>query len=221
MNRESKILGVVGLGGFAKEIAWHIRESNIELNKMRKKIEIRYISADRIKEIFFEGFEVITESHFLESIHERRYHLITIANPILRRSIDVKYTKAGSQPQSIVSKHSRIADGSVVGPGAAICPGVIIMPNVKIGNAFHANINSYVAHDCVIGNYVTFSPGVMCNGNVIIEDNVFVGAGAIIRNGTRDNPTVIGHDSVIGMGAVVTKNVNPGETVVGIPAKKF
>ena len=221
VNTEAKTLGIVGLGGFAKEIAWYILESNINISEINKSIQVHYISAEKTDEIFFEGFEVIAETDFLVSLSNPRSHFITVADPRIRSSIDAKYTKAGSLPQSIVSKNSRIANSAIVGAGSAVCPGVMIMPNVKIGSSFHANINSYVAHDCVIGNYVTFSPGVMCNGNVIIEDNVFVGTGAIIRNGTRNNPIVIGQNSVIGMGAVVTKNVNPGETVVGMPAKKF
>ena len=221
VNSEAKMLGIVGLGGFAKEIAWYILESNINITKLSKSIQVRYISAEKTDEIFFEGFEVIAETDFLISPSNPRSHFITVADPHTRRRIDAKYTNTGSLPQSIVSKNSRIANSAVVGAGSAVCPGVMIMPNVKIGIGFHANINSYVAHDCVIGNYVTFSPGVMCNGNVIIEDNVFDGTGAIIRNGTRNNPIVIGQNSVIGMGAVVTKNVNSGETVVGMPAKKF
>ena len=39
---------------------------------------------------------------------------------------------------------------------------------------------------------MTFSPGAICNGSVIIEDNVFIGSGAIIRNGKLERPLVIG-----------------------------
>ena len=164
VNSEAKMLGIVGLGGFAKEIDWYILESNINITKLSKSIQVRYISAEKTDEIFFEGFEVIAETDFLISSSNPRSHFITVADPHTRRRIDAKYTNTGSLPQSIVSKNSRIANSAIVGAGSAVCPGVMIMPNVKIGSGFHANINSYVAHDCVIGNYVTFSPGVMCNG---------------------------------------------------------
>lgn len=48
-----------------------------------------------------------------------------------------------------------------------------------IGRSFHANIYSYVAHDCIIGDYVTFAPSVKCTGNVVIEDCVYIGTGAM------------------------------------------
>jgi hypothetical protein len=91
--------------------------------------------------------------------------------------------------------------------------------NISIGKSFHANIYSYVAHDCKIGDYVTFAPGAKCNGNVIIEDYAYIGTGAIIKPGSKNKPLVIGQGAVIGMGAVVTKSVSPGVTVFGNPAK--
>ncbi len=54
--------------------------------------------------------------------------------------------------------------------GSALSPFVTIGSNVKIGKCFHANLYSYVEHDCVIGDFVTFAPGVKCNGNIHIHD---------------------------------------------------
>ncbi len=52
-----------------------------------------------------------------------------------------------------------------------------------------------------------------------VHDYVYVGTGAIIKNGTKDKPLVIGEGSIIGMGAVVIKDVEPYTTVVGNPAR--
>ena len=90
---------------------------------------------------------------------------------------------------------------------------------MRIGKSFHANIYSYVAHDCRIGDFVTFAPKVCCNGNVHIEDHAYIGTGAIIRQGTPERPLVIGEGAVVGMGAVVTRDVPAGVTVVGNPAR--
>lgn len=91
--------------------------------------------------------------------------------------------------------------------------------NIKIGRYFHTNIYSYVEHDCQIGDYVTFAPSVKCNGNVVIENNAYIGTGAIIRQGKPGKPLVIGKHAIVGMGAVVTKDVPAGVTVVGNPAR--
>jgi acetyltransferase-like isoleucine patch superfamily enzyme len=76
-----------------------------------------------------------------------------------------------------------------------------------------------VEHDCTIGDFVTFAPGVQCNGNVIVHDFAYVGAGAVIKQGRPSVPLTIGRGATIGMGAVVTRSVAPGETVVGNPAR--
>ena len=68
---------------------------------------------------------------------------------------------------------------------------------------------------------MTFAPRVQCNGYVHIQDHAYIGASAVIKNGTDDAPLIIGKGAVIGMGAVVTKNVPPFTTVVGNPAKPF
>jgi acetyltransferase-like isoleucine patch superfamily enzyme len=110
-------------------------------------------------------------------------------------------------------------DDVVMGEGALLCPFVTITSNIRIGTAFHANLYSYVEHDCVIGDYVTFAPGVKCNGNVHIEDHAYIGSGAVIKQGALAEPLVIGRGAVVGMGAVVTKSVPAGVTVVGNPAR--
>ena len=40
----------------------------------------------------------------------------------------------------------------------------------------------------MIGDFVTFAPGVKCNGNIHIEDHVYIGAGAVIKQGTPAQP---------------------------------
>lgn len=105
--------------------------------------------------------------------------------------------------------------------GSILCPFVTITSNIIIGKSFHANIYSYVAHDCIIGDYVTFAPSVKCNGNVTIEDYVYIGTGAVIKQGKLNNPIVIGKGAVISAGAFVTRNVPAGITVFGNPAIKL
>ena len=91
--------------------------------------------------------------------------------------------------------------------------------NIRIGRHFHAHLYSYVAHDCLFGDFGTFAPGVWCNGNIVIEEHAYIGTGAVIKQGKPGEPLVIGRGATVGMGAVVTKSVPPGATVVGNPAK--
>ena len=65
---------------------------------------------------------------------------------------------------------------------------------------------------------MTFAPRVSCSGRIVIEDDAYIGTGAVLKQGTSDNPLTIGKGAVIGMGAIVIKDVPPGVTVVGNPA---
>jgi acetyltransferase-like isoleucine patch superfamily enzyme len=100
-----------------------------------------------------------------------------------------------------------------------LSPFVTLTSNIEIGRCFHANLYSYVEHDCRIGDFVTFAPAVRCNGNVHVHDHAYVGTGALLRQGTKERPLVVGEGAVVGMGAVVTRDVPPGATVVGNPAR--
>jgi acetyltransferase-like isoleucine patch superfamily enzyme len=127
----------------------------------------------------------------------------------------------GLKPWTVNALNVVTMDDVKLGEVAILSPFVTLTSNIRIGKYFHANINSYVEHDCVIGDFVTFAPAVKCNGNTVIEDDVFIGSGAIIKQGQPGKPLVIGRGAVVGMGAVVTKNISPGTTVVGNPAQQL
>lgn len=160
------------------------------------------------------GHEILTWTDFLGRQSGDKAVTIAIANPIIRKNVAGKCTAANialveARATSVVQM-----DDVIIGEGACLSPFVTFTSNIRIGRCFHANLYSYVEHDCVIGDFVTFAPGVMCNGNVHIEDHAYIGSGAVLRQGIR-----IGEGATVGMGAVVTRDVPPGITVVGNPAK--
>ena len=139
---------------------------------------------------------------------------IAIANSKVRETLDWRCAAAGVEVIGTRAPNVVIMDDVEIGAGALLSPFVAVTSNIRIGRCFHANLYSYVEHDCVIGDYVTFAPGVHCNGNVSIGDHAYIGAGAVIRQGLS-----IGAGATVGMGAVVTKNVPAGATVAGNPAR--
>ena len=140
--------------------------------------------------------------------------VIAIADGAVRRRLAGGITAA-----SLVSPLHRRGPDVDVGEGAIFCDFTMVTASSRIGRHFHGNYYSYVAHDCVVGDFVTFGPRAGCSGNVHIEDDVYVGAGALIRQGVPGRPLRIGRGAIIGMGAVVTKDVSAGTTVIGNPAR--
>ncbi|AIN57263.1 acetyltransferase [Pseudomonas soli] len=211
------IYAIVGAGGFGREVMPVARE----MLEQRRGETYRLVFVDDGEiEGPVNGHEVLSTEAFFALEASQRYFNVAIGSGATRERVSQRMLEQGAQPFQIRAQaQSVVLDGNEIGEGAVLCPFTTITSNAKIGRFFQSNIYSYVAHDCVIGDYVTFAPGVKCNGNVRIEDHAYIGTGAVIKQGTLERPIIIGKGAVVGMGAVVNKSVAPGETVVGNPAK--
>lgn len=210
-----KLYGIVGAGGFGREVMPMARQM-LAAQQGTAGYEMVFVvefgSTEPVN-----GHRVLTLEAF-EAAGGERHFSIAIAKSRARQRIAERLIAGGAAPFSVTAAHSVQLDGNRIGEGAIFCPFSMVTSNATIGRFFHGNYYSYVAHDCVIGDYVTFAPGVQCNGSVRIEDHAYIGAGAMLRQGSGERPMVIGAGAVVGMGAVVTRSVAPGETVVGNPA---
>lgn len=148
-----------------------------------------------------------------------RYFTIAIADSKVRARLAGDCIDKGVAPLSLVSDLAlQYADASI-GAGVVQCPFSTVSSEARIGRFVHLNFGVYVAHDCVIGDFVTFAPAAQCLGRVHIGEHAFVGAGAVIHQGTREKPRLIGAHAIIGMCAVVLSDVPDGVTVAGNPAR--
>ena len=190
-----------------------------QLAREQKNAEIVFIDDSLTEMALVNGHRAMNYLAFLNESASKKYVQIAIANSRVREKIAHRLEIDGIQLWSISADNVVLMDEVQIAEGSALSPFVTITSNIKIGKCFHANLYSYVEHDCVIGDFVTFAPGVKCNGNIHIHDHAYIGAGAMIKQGTPDQPLIIGAGAVVGMGAVVTKSVPAGATVVGNPAR--
>lgn len=217
--RSTALYGLVGAGGFGREVMPLARAQLAPL-VARGEAELVFVVEGEPPSPVVNGARVISLQQFL-SYPGPRYFNVAIGSGEARERIASDCETQGAKPFSIIAATAIMLDEVELGEGAIICDFVMLLSNVKIGRFFHANIYSYVAHDCVIGNFVTFAPRVACNGRSRLEDHVYVGTGAVLREGKHGDPRVIGAHAVIGMGAVVTRNVVQGSTVIGNPARSM
>jgi len=208
------LIGVYGASGFGREVMPVLRE------QLGNKDAIRCVFVDDAgSEASVNGHDCMTFEAFCAQPAASRAITIAIGSGAVRETLLRKCAGQNIPCIDVKAANALIMDNVKIAAGSILCPFTIITSNVIIGRQFHANIYSYVAHDCVIGDFVTFAPGVKCNGNVHIEDHAYIGTGAILRQGTPEKPLTIGAGATVGMGAVVTRDVPPGATVVGNPAK--
>ena len=212
----TEVYAIYGASGCGRSLMPVARQ---QLQRQHINAEIYFIDDSLTEEMTVNGHIALNYEAFKDLKADRKSVLIAIANSQIREEIAIKLEQDAIELWTIQADNVVRMDAIEIASGAALSPFVTLTSNIKIGKCFHANLYSYVEHDCIIGDYVTFAPGVKCNGNIHIEDHAYIGTGAVIKQGTPDKPLVIGKGAVVGMGAVVTKSVPPGVTVVGNPAR--
>lgn len=214
---ETHLYGVYGASGCGRS-TMPIAEKMLSAERGEGNYELVFID-DSPPASVVNGRRVLTYTEFLEAAAEFRALCIGISNSRIRQAIADRCRRDHVEFLSVLASNIVIMDYVEIGEGAIISPFVTITSNVTIGRHFHANLYSYVEHDCVIGDFVTLAPGVQCNGNVVIEDHAYLGAGCTLRQGHPGKPLVVGCGATVGMGAVVTRDVPAGETIVGNPGR--
>ena len=133
-----------------------------------------------------------------------------------------------------------------IGEGTRIWQYVVILPGAVIGRDGNICSHCFIENKVVVGDRVTVKCGVQLWDGVTLEDDVFVGSNATFTNDMKPrsrnaaaqlmptlvkkgatigaNATIlpgltIGEGAMVGAGAGVTKDVPPGCTVVGNPAR--
>lgn len=208
MTKVAKV-AIVGAGGFAREVLDVYEAIDLEFPGAMFKV-LGWIVEDA------EPGTVIGDLPVLGGADWRRAHpdvaaVIGIGSPAIRRRLDAELGppwERAVHPNAIVTRRVDIGEGTV------ITAGVILTTNIRLGRHVHLNLGATVGHDAVIGDFVTVSPGVHVSGRVTIEEDAFIGTGAVILEGLT-----VGHGAVVGAGAVVVRDVAPGTTVVGVPAR--
>jgi len=189
---------ILGSSGFAKEIAAYIKE-------FMPNVRVEFVDDTSKNAITVDEYVNKTTDNnrcatILGSGHPKnKNRMLSQINTDLLNIL---------HPRSVISKSAEIGNGCVIAPGAVISPWAIIGDNVLV------NYNATIGHNSIIGNLSTISPNSAVGGWVQIGNGVYVGSGAHIHERIK-----IGDESIVGMGAVVLKDVPPKHIAVGIPAK--
>ena len=207
---------VIGAGGHAQEVAWSLDEQT-------------RAGGRRCEFIFFDdrvppgplpsGLGDLAGTLDAVGSYARGADsrlVLGIGLPRTKSAVVSRLGQLGLPWATVIHPGATIGPGVSIGCGSYIGAGAVITVKVRIGQFVTVNFHCQVAHDDVLGDFVTLHPDVHLSGNVRIGDGAELGTGAIVIPGTT-----IGPWAVLGAGAVAVRSLAGERTYVGLPAHEL
>jgi len=204
------ILMLYGAGGLARELY------DVVIRSTPQKYEKIIFIDDFTEEGSFYDNEVIHFDTIKQRFGERidtLEGLVAVGEPSARELLTGRF-ELGIKLATVIDSTSIISTGAVIGAGTVICEFSTIHCNVNIGKSVLIQPYCDVGHDIIIGDYSVMSSNCTPGGQSVFGKRVYMG-----MNAASKEKLVIGDDVIIAMGAVVFKDIEPGATVVGNPAR--
>ncbi len=211
-------IAVYGAGGFGREVAWLAPACTIGTDRCEPVCFIDDRPA--VLGSTLNGLPVMELGEARQRFPDARA-VVAVGSCQVRQRMVEKASAAGYEFATLIHPRVERSAWMEIGDGTVICAGSILTVNIVLGQHVQINLDCTVGHDVVMADYCTLAPGVHVSGCVHLGQRVYLGTGAVIINGTPEEPLVIGEDTVVGAAACVTKSVPAGQVVVGVPARSL
>jgi len=163
------------------------------------------------------GYAILGSGEALEGLRNSGVEgtIIAVGDNETRGRLARRVEALGLRLITAVHPGAQISRGVEIGVGSAVMAGAVINADAVIGDNSIINTGATVDHDSWLGSCVHLSPGVHVAGGVHIDHHAHLGIGAVVLPGLS-----IGHHATVAAGSVVNRDLPPGVTVAGVPARE-
>ena len=139
-------------------------------------------------------------------------------NNKIRSELFYKLKELGGEIPTLVHPFACVSKRAILGEGVVVHTHAVVHPDTSIGDDTVLSCHAILIHSSHIGKHCYFAANALIGAYTRVDDFVFVGLGAKSISGKVD---IIGRNSYIGAGALLTKSVAPGCTMIGNPAHPY
>ncbi|MBI3548194.1 MAG: acetyltransferase [Elusimicrobia bacterium] len=206
-------IAIVGAGGHGREVADVLRHAARAGEALSIEGFIDENESLHGREI--EGLPALGGWEWFDRPARREVQVVcAVGAPNICRKLVLRARALGLSFGDAISPLACVSPGAKLGAGITLFPHAVVGVGARLGNHCILNLGASVSHDSVVGDFTILNPGARLAGNVMVGEGCNIGMQSSVIQGRT-----VGAWTTIGAGAAVVRDIPPGVTAVGVPAR--